>query len=551
MRAIKTFLWVAAMSMWGGAIAAPPAIVTQGNGSAAACAGCHGLDGSGSAAEGAAVLAQLPPAYFIKQLNDFKSGARSHPVMSSIAEALNAEEIATAAKYYAGLPRLNISSGAESSETATTDRARGENLALNGSWDRQMPACFKCHGENGQGVPPTFPPIAGQHALYTANQLQAWKTGARSNDAQMLMKTVAENLTDEEIQAVAAYLVSAGTAVHTPSKTAPSINTKKSAPIKNESDPKKSALPPFAPPAESTIPKNEFGEMVLMGKNIFVNTQQYAKSFVGNGLNCVNCHLDNGRKADSAPLWAAYVLYPAYRKKTGQVDTIQSRIQGCFRYSMDGKPPAFDSKEMTALVTYHYWLASGAPTGVKLPGQGFVKVPKPQLKPDLARGAEVYKNNCAICHGENGQGTLAQTTPAKNPKANSKYAFPPLWGKDSFNWGAGMHRVDTAAGFIKANMPYGRGGTLSDQEAWDVALFMNSHERPKDPRFQGSIARTRDKEHDEICLYGRTPDEMAKLLDKQASIKPTQGTPDESPGTLQNTQQEAGKTQGYSPAISH
>ncbi|MHB8824382.1 MAG: c-type cytochrome, partial [Thiobacillus sp.] len=133
----------------------------------------------------------------------------------------------------------------------------------------------------------------------------------------------------------------------------------------------------FAPPAESDIPENEFGEAVLLGKNIFVNTQQYAKDFVGNGMNCANCHLDNGRKADSAPLWAAYVLYPAYRQKTGQIDTIQSRIQGCFLYSMNGKPPALDSKEMTALVTYHYWLAKGAPTGVKMPGQGYLKVAKP------------------------------------------------------------------------------------------------------------------------------------------------------------------------------
>ena len=220
----------------------------------------------------------------------------------------------------------------------------------------------------------------------------------------------------------------------------------------------------FTPPAESDIPQNEYGEMVLLGKNIFVNTQQHAKAYVGNGMNCANCHLDNGRKADSAPLWAAYVLYPAYRQKTRQVDTIQSRIQGCFLYSMNGKAPALDSKEMTALVTYHYWLAKGAPTGVKLPGQGYVKVPKPAQTPDLARGRGVYENNCAICHGANGEGI----------KARGEYAFPPLWGKDSFNWGAGMHRVDTAAGFIQANMPYGLGGSLSDQEAWDVALFMSA-----------------------------------------------------------------------------
>jgi len=287
----------------------------------------------------------------------------------------------------------------------------------------------------------------------------------------------------------------------------------------------------FTPPAESEIPKNEFGEAVLLGKNIFVNTQQYAKDFVGNGMNCANCHLDNGRKADSAPLWAAYVLYPAYRQKTGQIDTIQSRIQGCFLYSMNGKPPALDSKEMTALVTYHYWLAKGAPSGVKLPGQGYLKVAKPALTPDLARGRTVYENNCTICHGDNGEGI----------KARGEYAFPPLWGKDSFNWGAGMHRVDTAAGFIQANMPYGLGGTLSDQEAWDVALFMNSHERPQDPRFSGSVAQTRDQHHNENCLYGRTPEELAASLEKQAEV----GT------AAEKTKPAPEQLEGYSPAISH
>lgn len=286
----------------------------------------------------------------------------------------------------------------------------------------------------------------------------------------------------------------------------------------------------FTPPPESEIPKNEYGETVLLGKALFTNTQQYAKNYVGNAMNCSNCHLDNGRKANSAPLWAAYVLYPAYRKKTGKVDTIQTRIQGCFMYSMNGRPPALDSKEMTALVTYHYWMAKGAPTGVKLPGQGFIKVPKPAQTPDLARGEAVYKNNCVICHGANGEGI----------KVNGQYAFPPLWGEESFNWGAGMHRVDTAAGFIKANMPYGLGGTLSDQEAWDVALFMNSHQRPQDPRFKGNLAATREAYHDENCLYGRTPEELAASLAKGA--KADSQTGEASAEKL---------PEGYSPAQSH
>lgn len=281
---------------------------------------------------------------------------------------------------------------------------------------------------------------------------------------------------------------------------------------------KKAGAQKFTPPPESEIPDNEFGESVRLGKQIFENTQQHAARYVGNKLNCVNCHLDNGRRANSAPLWAAYGVYPAYRKKTGQIDTIQSRIQGCFLYSMNGTAPEWNSKEMVALVTYHYWLAKNAPTGVKLPGQGFVKVAKPPLPPDLKRGGEVFKNNCAICHGAEGGGTQG---------ADGKLTFPPLWGKDSFNWGAGMHRVDTAAGFIKENMPYGRFGTLSDQEAWDVALFMNSHERPKDPRYEKSLEHTRDKFHDEVCLYHRSPADMLVQIEKQeksdaaAKAKPT------------------------------
>ena len=274
--------------------------------------------------------------------------------------------------------------------------------------------------------------------------------------------------------------------------------------------PTKAVASQFRPPDEDTLPDNEFGNAVRLGKNVFVNTQQYAKKYVGNGLNCVNCHLDNGRRADSAPLWAAYVVYPAYRAKTGNIDTIQSRIQGCFMYSMNGTPPEWNSEEMTALVSYHYWLATGAPNAVKMPGQGFIKVPTPEKTPDLARGEEVFKNNCALCHGDDGQGR----------KTNGAYTFPPLWGKDSYNWGAGMHRIDTAAGFIKKNMPYGVGGMLSDQEAWDVALYMNSKERPKDPRFTKSIDATRDEFHDENCLYGRSPEELQALLDEKKKAKP-------------------------------
>ena len=230
--------------------------------------------------------------------------------------------------------------------------------------------------------------------------------------------------------------------------------------------------PSFTPPPASAIPSGEFGDAVLLGRNIFKNTQVYAKSFVGNGLNCVNCHLDDGRKADSAPLWGAYVKYPAYREKNHKVNSFEERLAGCFRFSMNGTAPAADSKEMIALIAYSFWLAQGAPTGANLAGSGYPKLENPGLAPDAERGAAVFAANCVICHGAAGQGT----------KVNGKYVFPPLWGKDSFNAGAGMSNVSTAAAFIHANMPLGQGGTLTQQAAWDVAQYLNGHERPPDPR---------------------------------------------------------------------
>jgi thiosulfate dehydrogenase len=246
----------------------------------------------------------------------------------------------------------------------------------------------------------------------------------------------------------------------------------------------------FRPPGQP--PDNEFGAMIRFGEDVFVRTQEAAKDYVGNGLTCANCHLDRGRLANSAPMWAAYVLYPQYRQKSRKVDTLEDRLRDCFRFSMNGRMPEPDSKQLVGLISYLHWLASGAPVGAKLPGQGYPPLPKPAEPPSRERGREVYAANCAICHGDDGQGR----------KVGERYAFPPLWGPDSYNWGAGMHRVNTAAAFVKANMPLGRGGTLSDRDAWDVAAFVNSHPRPQDPRFAGNVADTRERYHNDDDFYG-------------------------------------------------
>ena len=253
----------------------------------------------------------------------------------------------------------------------------------------------------------------------------------------------------------------------------------------------------FAPPPDDEIPDDEFGKAIRLGQAIFNDTGAQAREFVGNDLRCVNCHLDRGRLGHSAPLWGAYVLFPTYREKNRHVNTFAERLQGCFRFSMNGKAPPLGDSVLVALESYAHFLARGAPTGEKLPGRGYPRLAKP-ARLDPGHGREVYAEKCALCHGASGEG---QATP------DGRVMFPPLWGARSYNWGAGMSSIANAAGFIKANMPLSQGNSLSDQDAWNVAAYIDSQERPQDPRFNGSVAETRKEHHDSpFDMYGQSVD---------------------------------------------
>jgi thiosulfate dehydrogenase len=229
----------------------------------------------------------------------------------------------------------------------------------------------------------------------------------------------------------------------------------------------------FIPPRIADLPDDSYGNLVKLGRNIFTDTQRFAPRFAGNGLNCSSCHLSEGRKPDAAPLWGAYPMYPSYRGKNEQVNTFEMRIQDCFRFSVDGLMPPLESPELRAVVAYAQWLATGAQVGKPLPGKGFVKVRR-DIEPSPDRGKVVYEKKCAVCHGLNGRGVKRAD--------GVGYQFPPVWGPESFNRGAGMFTVRTAAAYIKGNMPLGRPMSLPDQEAYDVALYIRLQVRPQDPR---------------------------------------------------------------------
>jgi thiosulfate dehydrogenase len=225
---------------------------------------------------------------------------------------------------------------------------------------------------------------------------------------------------------------------------------------------------PLVVPPDSAIPAGPEGEAVRLGRQLMIDTRAQLPRNVGNGLNCSNCHLGAGTQSGAGPFVGLTAVFPAYRTRDGQIDSLQERINDCFQRSMNGKALTWNSKEMNAMLMYMRWLSTGVPVGSAVVGRGMGAVDT-SLTPDRARGSQLYAAKCASCHGAQGAGT---------PDGRGGYVFPPVWGPKSFNVGAGMARTYTAAAFIKGKMPLGQNNSLSEQEAIDVADFVAQQPRP-------------------------------------------------------------------------
>jgi thiosulfate dehydrogenase len=187
------------------------------------------------------------------------------------------------------------------------------------------------------------------------------------------------------------------------------------------------------------------------------------KPYAGNNLTCENCHLEAGTRPSGVPLVGVAPTYPKFSARSGRVITLSERIDECMTRSMNGKPLPEASREKAAFIAYIQSLSG--------PARPPAPAPAAEAPPDAERGAEVYARVCATCHQPHGLGKrMAQG-----------YEFPPLWGPDSFNDGAGMDHYQRAVGFILRNMPSGidpEKPKLSLQEAWDVAAFLQTRPRP-------------------------------------------------------------------------
>ncbi len=342
-----------------------------------------------------------------------------------------------------------------------------------------MQFCSDCHRSDGGGVKGLFPQLAGNPSVASNNPtsllhitLTGWETAETAAHPRVYTMPGFARLADPEIAEILSFVRSSWGNEGTPVTAA---QVKK---MRGQLNPVTTDSSAFETPRLAELLAAPNADQVVRGMRLHLQTKELLPNNVGNSLNCTSCHLNAGTVADGSPFVGVSAFFPSYAPRAGKVVSLEERINGCFRRSMNGKPLPAESADMQAMVAYFDWMKNNTRPEDKVAGRGVGKV-DPAIKPDMQNGRQVYARQCAVCHGDNGQGLT---------RADGELVYPPLWGEQSFNIGAGMARLYTAAAFVKRNMPIGfhekfplgQGG-LSDQEAVDVAAYFSQQPRPDFP----------------------------------------------------------------------
>ncbi len=235
----------------------------------------------------------------------------------------------------------------------------------------------------------------------------------------------------------------------------------------------------WIPPDTSLIPHSPQGELIRYGRALIANTAFYfgprgILMHGTNGMNCQNCHLDAGARPFANNFAVVASGYPKYRDRSGRVESVEFRINECLERSLNGKKIDSASREMKAMVAYMNWVGQGIGKGKKPMGAGAGELAFLGRAADTAKGRIVYQLKCQTCHGMHGEGL---------PNADKTgYTYPPLWGGHSYNVSAGLYRIGKFAAYVKSSMPLGSTAAkpqLTDEEAWDVAAFVNAQPHPR------------------------------------------------------------------------
>lgn len=247
-------------------------------------------------------------------------------------------------------------------------------------------------------------------------------------------------------------------------------------------------------PDTNTIPNNDEGKLISYGRTLIMHTAKYfgprgSLSQSTNGLTCQNCHLEAGTRPHGNNLAVAASIYPKYSPRASSMVSIAEKVNECFTRSLNGAPIDSTGREMNAIIAYLKWLGKDIKKGETPAGIGGIKAPHFIYRAaDADKGKLVYDQLCARCHGKDGEGMLVtdvlkDVTKQQGGTATTDdlYYYPPVWGSNSFNGVATLYRLSKFAGFVQNNMPYPmtyKTAVLTDEQAWDVAAYVNSRERP-------------------------------------------------------------------------
>lgn len=231
------------------------------------------------------------------------------------------------------------------------------------------------------------------------------------------------------------------------------------------------------------IPHDKYGDAIKYGRELMLHTAYYIGpngvngKYLGNKMNCTNCHQDAGTKPYSLNLVTSFRHYPSYRAREGKVLSLAERINNCIMHPHLGKPLPLDSREMIGIMSYLKWLSDSASVTKSTKGLKNVEIELPDTAASPAAGAVLYADNCARCHGASGQGDMRPD--------NITYKYPPLWGMRAYQPGSSMHRTVKLAQWLVSNMPYDKATHdkpfLTSAQALDLAAFINDdkiHQRP-------------------------------------------------------------------------
>ena len=229
-------------------------------------------------------------------------------------------------------------------------------------------------------------------------------------------------------------------------------------------------------PQDTSILDEPNADEIFYGKRLLNETKRLLPEHVGAEMNCNSCHIAQGKIPLGDPYINSANFYPRVMPRAGKEVNLTMRVNGCFQRSMNGKPLDPQSPEMLAILAYMKWLSQNTPKEQKVDINNAGTVDE-TLIGNPVQGEKIYAAQCATCHGDNGEGMK---------DSRGDIVFPPLWGDESFNIGAGLARTYKAAAFVKYNMPmgiqtqglWGHGNVLSDQDAIDVAEFFTHQPRP-------------------------------------------------------------------------